>query len=189
MIQPGPDTSSLHGPTVPEPRPQGLASALERNIQALAERRRRDDASASRQDQLAERITRFVGSMPFVYLHLLLFGTWLLINLRLMAIVKPFDPQFIIMATVASVEAIFLSTFVLISQNRAAQSANRRADLDLQISLLSEHEVTRLIHLVAQIARKLDIDAGDDAELEELERNVAPEAVLERLEQTSSEAS
>ncbi|MCA1652841.1 MAG: DUF1003 domain-containing protein [Sphingomicrobium sp.] len=176
----------VHDPTVPEPGPDGLASTLERNIDALADRRRRDEAGASAEDHVAEGITRFVGSMRFVYLHLLVFGAWLVFNLRLVPGIPAFDPNLFILATFASVEAIFLSTFVLISQNRAAQSADRRADLDLQISLLAEHEVTRLIHLVAQIARKLDVEGAHDPELDELTRNVAPEAVLERIEQTTA---
>jgi uncharacterized membrane protein len=90
----------------------------------------------------------------------------------------------VILATAASVEAIFLSTFVLISQNRAAKAADRRADLDLQINLLTEHEVTRLITLTTAIAEQLGIRESKDPALRELERDVAPEAVLDTLEAT-----
>jgi uncharacterized membrane protein len=95
----------------------------------------------------------------------------------------PFDPTFVILATVASVEAIFISTFILIAQNRAAEAADRRADLDLQISLLAEHEVTQLIRLTTRIAAHLGIDEANNPELAELQRTVAPEAVLERIEE------
>ena len=80
--------------------------------------------------------------MRFVYLHLALFGGWIIVNLGLIPGLRPFDPSFVVLAMVASVEAIFLSTFVLISQNRMAAAADRRADLDLQVSLLAEHEIT-----------------------------------------------
>jgi uncharacterized membrane protein len=80
----------------------------------------------------------------------------------------------------ASVEAIFLSTFILISQNRMAAASDRRAELDLQVSLLSEHEITRLVEMVAAIADRLEVDRPGD--VEELKRNVAPEAVLDALE-------
>ncbi|CAA9512564.1 MAG: protein of unknown function DUF1003 [uncultured Sphingomonas sp.] len=160
----------------------GLATALERNIEALAERRREETASASFQDKLADAIRRFAGSMAFVAIHAILVIMWVLVNSGLTAL-RPFDPTFVILATVASVEAIFLSTFILISQNRASVAADRRADLDLQISLLSEHEVTRLIVLVARIADKLGIEEASNPELDELKRNVAPEAVLERIEE------
>jgi uncharacterized membrane protein len=59
---------------------------------------------------------------------------------------------------IASVEAIFLSTFVLISQNRMAALADKRADLDLQISLLAEHEISRIIALVTSIAERMGIE-------------------------------
>jgi uncharacterized membrane protein len=83
---------------------------------------------------------------------------------------------------VASVEAIFLSTFVLITQNRMAALADKRADLDLQISLLAEHEITRLISLVTAIAERLELDAARNPELAELSQDVAPERVMEKME-------
>jgi uncharacterized membrane protein len=83
---------------------------------------------------------------------------------------------------IASVEAIFLSTFVLITQNRMAAESDRRNALDLQISLLSEHEVTKLIHLTSAIAEHLGVRPDD--EIEELTRDVAPEAVLDALEES-----
>jgi uncharacterized membrane protein len=164
----------------------GLATALERNIAALAERRRQDQASASAQDRLAEAITGFAGSMAFVYVHAVLVIGWVLVNAGLTPF-TPFDPSFVILASIASVEAIFLSTFILISQNRSAAAADRRADLDLQIGLLSEHEVTRLIELVSRIADQLGVEEARNPELDELKRNVAPEAVLQRLEETDEE--
>ncbi len=167
----------------------GLATALERNIEALAERRRREQASGSRQDRVAQAITRFAGSMPFVYLHVALVGGWVLVNTGLLPGLRPFDPTFVILATIASVEAIFISTFIMISQNRAAAAAERRADLHLQTSLLAEHEVTKLIRLTAEIAQRLGIDEARDPELRELERNVAPEAVLERIEESVADDS
>ena len=165
----------------------GLATALERNIEALAERRRQEQASASGQDRVAQAITRFAGSMPFVYLHLALVVGWVAVNLGFVPGVRPFDPTFVILATIASVEAIFISTFIMISQNRAAAAAERRADLHLQTSLLAEHEVTKLIRLTTKIAQQLGIEEARDPELQELQRNVAPEAVLERIEESVEE--
>ena len=84
---------------------------------------------------------------------------------------------------VASVEAIFLSTFVLISQNRMAAAADKRDDLDLQINLLSEHEVTKLVALVSAMANKLGVRTDIDHEVEELKQDVAPEVVLDEIEE------
>ena len=104
------------------------------------------------QEKIAEAITRFTGSMLFVYIHLALFGFWIIANLGWVPGVPKWDESFVVLAMWASVEAIFLSTFVLISQNRMAAAADKRADLDLQISLLAEHEVTKLATLVSAMA-------------------------------------
>lgn len=173
--------------TVPSPRPPGLSSVLERNIQALQARREQEEARASVEERAAEAITRFTGSMLFVYLHLAFFGGWILANLGWIPGVPRWDPSFVVLAMMASVEAIFLSTFVLISQNRMAAAADKRADLDLQISLLAEHEVTKLTALVAAIAVRLDVHTDVDEELDEITRNVAPEAVLDEIEERSPE--
>lgn len=168
--------------TAPPVSPPGLSPVLERNIQAMRERRRQEEAAASAQDRLAEAITRFTGSMAFVWLHAALYGAWIVVNLGWIPGVPRFDPTFVVLAMAASVEAIFLSTFVLINQNRMQAIADRRADLDLQITLLSEHELTRLATLVAAIAERLDVRTPVDQELPEIERDVAPEAVLDELE-------
>lgn len=168
-------------PTVPPPQPPTLSSSLKRNIEVLAERRRQEAASATRQEKLAEAITSFTGSMKFVYLHLAIYGAWILMNVGLVPGVPKFDPSFIILATEASVEAIFLSTFVLISQNRTAAAADRRADLDLHINLLAEHELTKLSEVVTDIAARLGVQPSAAAELEEVKKDVAPEAVLDEI--------
>ncbi|HEX7241343.1 MAG TPA: DUF1003 domain-containing protein [Longimicrobiaceae bacterium] len=177
------ELAELH-PRSPVHEPAGdLAEVVERNIQALLVRRREDERRKGTQERIADAITRFTGSMKFVYLHLALFGAWIGVNLGLVPGFAPFDPSFVVLAMAASVEAIFLSTFVLISQNRMAALADRRADLDLQVSLLSEHEVTQLITLVRAMARKMGIEEARDPELNELERDVAPEKVLDRMEE------
>jgi uncharacterized membrane protein len=89
---------------------------------------------------------------------------------------------------VASVEAIFLSTFVLITQNRMAAMADKRADLDLQISLLAEYEITRVVALVSEIAERMGIESARDPELAELSRDVEPARVLDSLEASEAAA-
>ncbi len=165
---------------IDQPRP-GMTRTLEDNIERLAARQRRDAAIAPRSERLSDAITAFAGSMTFVALHLALFGGWIIVNLGWLPIIDPFDPSFVVLAMIASVEAIFLSTFVLISQNRMAAIADRRADLDLHINLLTEHELSRLATLVACIAQKLDV-AIDTEDLGEIERDVEPEKVLDAIE-------
>jgi uncharacterized membrane protein len=92
----------------------GMSPVLERNIQALVDRRRREDAAAPLQQRFADTITAFTGSMVFIYLHLAVFGFWIVANLRWIPGIPAWDESFVVLAMIASVEAIFLSTFVLI---------------------------------------------------------------------------
>lgn len=160
---------------------------LDRNIRALVEKRVSDERSRTGEERIADAVTQFAGSMRFVYLHLVIFGAWIVINLGWVPGVPRFDPSFVILAMIASVEAIFLSTFVLITQNRMADLADTRADLDLQVSLMSEHEITRVVRLVAAIGARMGIEEANDPELDELGRDVAPEQVLRQIEIVSDE--
>jgi uncharacterized membrane protein len=153
-----------------------------RNIEALLDRQRRRDQSQPMRERAAVAITKFAGSLTFVYLHLAGVLAWILINAGLTPLPK-FDPSFVLLATIASVEAIFLTAFVLITQNRMQIEADRRAELDLQISLLTEHELTRLIALVSRIAERNGVPTTGDREIEELQRDVAPEQILDTLEE------
>jgi uncharacterized membrane protein len=159
-----------------------LGPVLDRNIRRLNQRHEADAAKASAEEVVARRVTAITGSMSFVYVHLAVVIAWVLVNLGFVPQLHAFDPSFVILATAASVEAIFLSTFVLISQNRDAGMAERRAQLDLHINLLSEREITTLVHLVRDIAKKLDVPVDDDREIEDAERKIAPEKVLDRLD-------
>ena len=157
-----------------------MARIVERNISALLQRQKDEDSRKTREEKIADRVTRFTGSMFFVYLHLALFGTWIIWNLGWIGL-KPFDPSFVVLAMFASVEAIFLSTFVLISQNRMNIQADKRAELDLQVSLLAEHEITKLISLVGAMAKKMGIEEANDSEIDELAKDVHPEKVLDTM--------
>jgi uncharacterized membrane protein len=168
-------------PTVAPPQPGSLNSALSRNIAAL-ERRRHDEArDAPRNERVAQAISDFAGTMTFVYLHLAVFALWIAINVGLIPAVPRFDESLVVLAMVASVEAIFISTFVLISQNRMAAAAEKRAELDLQISLLAEHEITKVVAMVDAIADHLGIRHEAKHEVDELKRDVAPENVLDAI--------
>ncbi len=160
-----------------------ISGVLERNIETLLRVRKQKERKKDVGNRVADRITNFLGSMPFIYIHLIGFGGWVALNVG-SAPLFPFDPELILLATFASVEAIFLSTFVLITQNRMAAEADKRADLDLHMSLLAEHEITRLISMVNAIAQKMNVELMQDSELRELEKQVIPEQVLDKIEET-----
>jgi uncharacterized membrane protein len=175
-------------PTYDPPPIEGLAPVLDRNITALRKRRLREERAASREERIADAISRFTGSMLFVYIHLLVFGVWIVANLGWIPGVPAWDESFVVLAMIASVEAIFLSTFVLITQNRMAAAADKRADLDLQISLLTEHELTKIATLVTDMAKQIGVRTKVEGDLQEVQRDIAPDAVLDKIEESASTA-
>ena len=165
----------------PEQHPL-LAGVLERNIRTLLAQRERRAERRSLQQRIADAITNFSGNMAFVYLHVVWFGGWIAWNLGAFG-GKPFDPfPFGLLTMIVSLEAIFLATFVLISQNRISLDAERRTNLDLQIGLLTEHELTRALKMLDEIQDHLGIAQDPSTDLEELEAEVRPEDVLEEIE-------
>jgi uncharacterized membrane protein len=165
---------------MPDPRPQ-LASTLKDNIARLTAREEAEERAAPLSVRVAKHITDFAGSFRFVVLHLLFYGTWIAINLGLVPGVPRFDESFVVLAMEASVEAIFLSTFVLIAQNRMQASSDRRADLDLHVNLLAEHELTRIAVLIERIAERVGVDASDP-EFAEVKCDVEPNVVLDAID-------
>ena len=159
-----------------------LADVIERNIQTMLDVRRAEERARSRQDRLADLLTRFSGNMWFVYMHAVWFAWWIADNNAWIP-GRVFDPfPFGLLTLIVSLEAIFLATFVLISQNRAAALADMRADLDLQIDLLAEHEITEVLRFVTAMGRKLDVEGCDSAELSELRKQVTLREVINELQ-------
>jgi uncharacterized membrane protein len=166
----------------------GLARVVERNINTICDIQDRMRQGRSASDRVADRINTFAGSMTFVYLHAAWFAAWMVINLGYTPI-KPFDPEpFGLLTLVVSLEAIFLSAFILVSQNRMTEMADKRADLDLQINLLAEYEVTRLLKVADAIAEHLGVEEGHDPEVEELKDEVSPEKVMEEMDRVKRES-
>ncbi len=92
-----------------------------------------------KQDHLADRITAFAGSLKFVYLHAVWFGVWIIVNVGVFGQTDEFDKfPFGLLTMIVSLEAIFLSTFVMVSQNRQAQRSDVRSELDFEANLRSE---------------------------------------------------
>jgi uncharacterized membrane protein len=159
-----------------------LSKVLEHNIRTIAYLRLKASRTRGLQERLADAITTFSGRMVFVYVHIVWFGLWILLNTGRMG-VPTFDPfPYGLLTMIVSLEAIFLSTFVLISQNRLSEEAEGRANLNLQIGLLTEHEVTRVLQMLDAIQDKLGIDNDEDSELADLEMETKPEDVLAEIE-------
>ncbi|MEH2464190.1 DUF1003 domain-containing protein [Nostoc sp.] len=163
-----------------------LSKVIQRNIRTLIRLRAKAANKRNLQDRIADAITSFSGHIVFVYVHLIWFGAWIILNTGKLG-VHPFDPfPYGLLTMVVSLEAIFLSTFVLISQNQLSQESEYRANLNLQIALLTEHEVTRVLQMLDAIQDKMGIENDEDSELADLEMETKPEDVLveiERLQQ------
>lgn len=171
--------------------PSELTEVVHRNIHALLEVRKKQERARTREQRVADAITRFTGSMLSVYVHAVIFGLWIVVNVGLIPFVPAFDPfPFVMLAVITSVEAIFLGTFVLMTQNRMAETAVQRAELDLQISLLSEHEVTTVLRLLDAVRRRLGVSLPTDMHLdvEDAKRDVMPEKLAEEIEKAEPDA-
>lgn len=166
-----------------------LSDVVERNIRTILKIRSQGAANRTFQERLADGITQFSGRMSFVYFHALWFGAWLLLNTGWFG-VRAFDPYpYGLLTMIVSLEAIFLATFVLISQNRLSEESDRRADLDLHIGLLNEAELTRVLKMLHAVHEKLGIEPDDPTELADLELTTRPEDVLLELERLRKRSS
>ena len=158
-----------------------LSKVIERNIRTIIHLRTKAARERSLQGRIADAITSFSGRMIFAYVHIVWFGIWILLNTGRFG-VRAFDPfPYGLLTMVVSLEAIFLSTFVLISQNRLSEETERRSDLDLHIGLLTEHELTRVLQMLEAIQDKMGIVDHANSELADLEMETKPEDVLAEI--------
>ena len=156
--------------------------AIEKYIRTIVHMRLKAARERTPEQRLADAVTSVSGRMAFVYVHIVWFSVWILLNSGLFKI-QPFDPfPYGLLTMIVSLEAIFLSTFVLISQNRMGELSEQRADLDLHIDLLTEYELTRVLQMLDAIQDKLGIKNEEDPELADLEMETQPEQVLAEIE-------
>ena len=161
-----------------------LSNVIQRNIRKIMHVRRKAVREQSVQDRIANAMTSFSGSMLFFYLHVSWFFIWFLLNTGHLGI-TPFDPYpYGFLTVVVSLEAIFLATFVLISQNLFARESERLADLGLHTNLLTEHELTRVLQMLRAIQNKIGISNDEDSNLADadLEMETRPEDVLAEMD-------
>jgi len=114
-------------------------------------------------------MTANFGNTKFLFVNVLFFSIWLIINIGVIELIEPFDPYpFGLLTTIVSLEAIILSIFVLISQNRAAKIDDLREEIDLQVDIITESEITKLMQLMVLLLRKNGIDVSNDEKLKEM---------------------
>jgi uncharacterized membrane protein len=165
---------------------------VRKNTAAILEMQRKMTEARTLGGRIADGITDFTGSMAFVYVHVIWFGVWILLNIGLIHIprLSEFDPfPFSLLTMIVSLEAIFLSTFVLISQNRLSAASEKRSELDLQVNLLAEQKATKVLEMLDQITTQLDsvgkrFNFKPDPEVQALKVSPEPEDVLLVIEET-----
>jgi uncharacterized membrane protein len=127
------------------------------------------DANRTWSDRFADRITSLTGSMPFLVINAAWFVIWIIINLGIIPGIEPFDPfPFGLLTMVVSLEAIILAIAVLISQNRAAKVDDLREEVGLQVNVIAEHELTRIMEMIMRLLEAQGIDVSDDEELQHM---------------------
>lgn len=168
----------MHRPATDPP------SAVLENIRSVLEMQRHLEEQRSLTERIADLIGGFSGSISFVLLHAVFFTAWFLVNTLPLGI-RHFDPfPFILLAMIVSVEAVLLSTFVLMKQNRMQRQSDMRAHLNLQVDLLSEEEATKALQLLQAICQKLEIDPAltSDPRLREMANTTSVDLLAERIE-------
>jgi len=152
----------------------------QRNVEAIRELEEAAREERTRSDRVAETIANFCGSMTFVWVHVVWFGIWILINV--IPLLRHIDPfPFTFLTLVVSLEAIFLSTFILISQNHDTKISERRNHLDLQINLLSEQENTQMLMMLRAIAEKVGANLSREDHVQALSAETKPQRLVKQI--------
>ena len=161
-----------------------MAKIVERNVNALLKRKQEEHQNRTVSERIVDTIFSFLSGMASVLFHLIFFGIWIFWNAGILGFPR-FDPHFLILACFAGIEAIFLTIFVLMGQKRMNIQADKWAELDLQVSLLTEHELTRVLNLVKKVASKMNIEDAESEEIEALSKDIHPEKVLDTMEKAA----
>jgi uncharacterized membrane protein len=163
------------------PPPDQTSTAIARNIEAIVKLEESFIKNRTAAERIADWIADFSGSLKFIAIHLVFYGLWILINTVKPRWLPRFDPfPFLLLSVVVSLEAIFLSTFVLIKQNRMSKRSDQRAHLDLQINLLAEREMTLMLQMLQNISARLGVHAPKE-QIQEFIEETSVEAVAEEL--------
>ena len=164
-----------------------LKSLFEENYEArkrvFRSIKAKSDAKRTTMEKTADFMTSNFGSNTFLLFNVFLFTSWILINTNKIKGVPIFDPfPFNLLTNIVSLEAIILAIFVLISQNRTAKVDDLREETHLQLNLISEREITKLMKMMALLLEKQGIDLSQDPELKKMIRPISEEEIEKRLE-------
>lgn len=158
-----------------------MADLTRHNVQAMRKLEEVALTQRSFADRVAGFVAKFCGSITFVWIHVVLFAAWIAFNA--VPGLPHFDPYpFTFLTLCVSLEAIFLSSFILISQNYEMRISERRNQLDLQINLLVEQEATKTLQLLEAVAKKVGAITQDDPEIHALEQATRPDKLARQID-------
>lgn len=165
--------------------PTSIHDLTGRNLRTILDQEQAAKSGISAGERLATRVAEFCGTMLFIWIHVAWFGVWVLLNTSPL-LARPFDPfPFPLLTFSVSLEAIFLSAFILISQNHETRMTEQRSHLDLQINLLTEQENTQMLKMLRSIAVKIGADFDEHPDLAALEQATQPERLLQQIDQAT----
>jgi uncharacterized membrane protein len=157
------------------------------NIESIIKLEEEDERKLSSLHRVSHKIGWFVGTIYFVIFQVALVVLWLMCNAYATA---RFDPYpFPLLSAVLALEAVLLTSFILIRQNAMDLQSERRNHLDLQINLLAEKEATSILKALGEIARKFDIDLTCETENSELAKDTRVENIARDLRSQRKDAS
>ena len=166
-----------------EERKTEVSGPVERNIRSIVAMERKREEKKSDIDHIGHAIADFIGSKLSIALHAIWFATWMLVNTGHIHGARVFDPYpFSLLSVCVSCEAVLLSSIVLVKQNHMQHRADHLDQLNLQIDLLTEKEVTKSLQLLRAICVKLEVMAPlGDAELSEMSQVTSVGTLAERI--------
>ncbi|EKD64911.1 MAG: hypothetical protein ACD_50C00248G0001 [uncultured bacterium] len=156
---------------------------IQRSRKVIKSFKAKADRGRSLSEKFADQMTSTFGTVFFLSLNMVLFTLWILINIGQFPEIKPFDPfPFSLLTMIVSLQAIALAIIVLISQNRTGKVDELREEIDYQLGIIAEQEVTKLLYIVAKIAEKNGIDLSKDIVLQEMLRPTNTDTIGKSLE-------
>jgi len=167
------------------------ADPINENIQTIVELHRRAENEVSKQQRTIEDITDFLGRPIFLFIILVFVSLWIIINTLLIKFgLSSFDPPpFIWLQGILSLGALLQAAMILITQNREDVMTERRTQLDLQVSLIIDQKMSKLLTMVDQLRQvHPDLEKGTDPEVEALKKTVDPHESVKALNQSFEEA-
>ena len=166
------------------PAASEVPSGVKKNIEIIAQVEQQLLRKRAPMERVGETIAQFFGSLLFIVAHLVLLTSWILLNTGRVLDIHPFDPYpFALLSLVVGIEFICLTTFVLINQKHQIRRNEQWSHLHLQLSMLTEQEVTKNMQMLGLVCRRLGLEvAGGDQELKEMTQATSVTAVAGTLE-------